>query len=149
MTYKGFIGVAQIDPEAGVIRGKVVNTRDTITFQGKSVNEATKAFHESVDDYLEFCASLGEEPEKPYSGKFLVRVDPRVHRDLTVAAQRKGVSVNQLVARHLARLARRNGSTQEAKAARQSAPAIKANKPKAASGTAQPKRAKKSKAPSR
>jgi predicted HicB family RNase H-like nuclease len=107
MRYKGYIGIAHVDMEAGVIRGKVVNVRDTITFQGETVAQASKAFEESVDDYLEFCASLGEKPEKPYSGKFLVRIAPEVHRDLTAAAQAQGISVNRLVARALNRVARK------------------------------------------
>jgi predicted HicB family RNase H-like nuclease len=108
MRYKGYVGIADVDMEAGVIRGKVVNTRDTITFQGKTVEEARKAFEESVDDYLEFCVSLGEKPEKPFSGKFLVRITPAVHRDLTAAAQAKGVSVNRFVGRALYRLAKKS-----------------------------------------
>jgi predicted HicB family RNase H-like nuclease len=107
MTYKGYIGVARVDEDAGVIRGKVVNTRDTITFQGKSFEEAEAAFRDSVDDYLEFCESLGEAPEKPFSGTFLVRVSPDVHRDLSAIAQAQGVSVNKLVSRQLTRLSRR------------------------------------------
>jgi predicted HicB family RNase H-like nuclease len=107
MTYKGYIGIARVDEDAGVIRGKVVNTRDTITFQGKSYEEAEAAFRDSVDDYLEFCESLGEAPDKPFSGTFLVRVSPEVHRDLTAIAQAQGVSVNKLVRRQLTRLSRR------------------------------------------
>ncbi len=42
------------------------------------------AFHDSVDDYLTFCAERGEEPEKPYSGKFVVRVEPELHKNITV-----------------------------------------------------------------
>ncbi|MGH8676524.1 MAG: hypothetical protein ACREVG_19725 [Burkholderiales bacterium] len=56
MEYKGFIGVVEFDGEAAIVHGDVVNTRDVITFQGKSVAEIKKAFRESVDDYLEFCA---------------------------------------------------------------------------------------------
>jgi predicted HicB family RNase H-like nuclease len=107
MQYKGYVGVAGVDLQRGLIRGKVVNVRDTITFQGETVAKARKAFEESVDDYLDFCASLGEEPEKPFSGTFLVRVKPEVHRDLSAAAQIKGVSVNKLVGRVLTRLARK------------------------------------------
>lgn len=108
MNYKGYLGVAKIDEDAGVIRGHVVNTRDTITFQGETVNEAVAAFRESVDDYLAFCASLGQTPEKPFSGKFLVRVKPEVHRDLTAIAQAQGVSINKLVAKELVRLTHPN-----------------------------------------
>jgi predicted HicB family RNase H-like nuclease len=103
MTYKGYVGLAEIDDEAGVLRGRVINTRDTITFQGATVEEARKAFVESVDDYLAFCGELGEEPEKPFSGRFLVRLKPEVHRDLNLIAQVKGVSVNRLVTRELGR----------------------------------------------
>ena len=60
MKYKGYIGVIKIDTDAGVLRGHVTNTRDTITFQGKSVPEAIAEFRVSVDEYLDFCKSLGQ-----------------------------------------------------------------------------------------
>jgi predicted HicB family RNase H-like nuclease len=146
MRYKGYVGIASIDMEAGIIRGKVVNVRDTITFQGETVAQASKAFEESVDDYLEFCASLGEQPEKPFSGKFLVRIAPEVHRDLNAAAQAKGISVNRLVGRVLNRLARKCRGTPVVKnagdpsgvkkagseSAGKKAPAATASKPPAA-----------------
>lgn len=116
MRYKGYIGLAEVDEDAGVIRGRVVNTRDTITFQGTTVAEAAAAFRESVDDYLEFCRELGEEPEKPFSGKFLVRIEPAIHRDLTQLAQMRGVSFNKLVTAELSRLARRGRGTRDAPA---------------------------------
>jgi predicted HicB family RNase H-like nuclease len=56
-----------------------------------------QAFEDSVDDYLEFCASRGEEPEKPFSGKFLVRVPPEVHRQIMAEARRQGKSLNTYV----------------------------------------------------
>lgn len=108
MNYKGYTGVLRVDTEAGVLRGHVVDTRDVITFQGKTIEEATTEFRASVDDYLEFCASLGQSPEKPFSGTFLVRLKSKVHRDLTAVAHSKGVSVNKLVSSELTRLARRN-----------------------------------------
>jgi predicted HicB family RNase H-like nuclease len=67
-NHRGYIGVLHVDHDASVLRGKVVNTRNTITFQGRTVAEATQAFRDSVEDYLEFCKSLGEPPEKPFSG---------------------------------------------------------------------------------
>lgn len=79
MQHKGYIGVARVDAEAGLIRGRVVNTRDLITFHGGTVAEARRAFQESVEDYLEFCAARGEEAEKPFSGRFVVRMKPQVH----------------------------------------------------------------------
>jgi predicted HicB family RNase H-like nuclease len=138
MKYKGYIGVIKIDIDAGVLRGHVTNTRDTITFQGKSVPEAIAEFRVSVDEYLDFCKSLGQAPEKPFPGKFLVRINPDVHRDLTAVAQSKGVSVNRLVTRELARLARRSGPTELSKAkkpTKPSGPAKPAKPTKAAKAT--------------
>ena len=106
MKYKGYIGIVRVDTEARVIRGHVVNTRDTITFQGKTVADAEKAFKASVEDYLAFCKSLGEPPEKPFSGQFVVRLKPELHRDLTAVAQSKGVSVNKMVTGVLSRVAK-------------------------------------------
>jgi predicted HicB family RNase H-like nuclease len=105
--YKGYIGQFDVDIETGLIRGKVVNTRDIITFHGTTVREAEQAFRDSVDDYLAFCEDLGESPEKPYSGKLLVRVTPKLHQELDVLAKSKGKSVNTLVAGCLARMTRR------------------------------------------
>jgi predicted HicB family RNase H-like nuclease len=68
-----------------------------ITFQSSSVKELKQAFRESVDDYLDFCASRGEAPEKPFSGKFLVRVPPEVHRKIMANARRQGKSLNAYV----------------------------------------------------
>jgi predicted HicB family RNase H-like nuclease len=102
-----------VDLDAGVLRGKVVNTRDTITFQGKTVEEAMQAFRDSVDDYLEFCASSGDPPEKPFSGKFIVRVRPELHRDLSAIAQSSGMSLNKLVLSELLKLARRKGGDRQ------------------------------------
>ena len=67
MTYKGYTGVAEIDAEAGVIHGRVVGLRDVITFEGMTPAEVIRAFRESVDDHLDFCAELGQAPEKPLS----------------------------------------------------------------------------------
>ncbi len=102
MTYKGYEGVVQFDEEAGIFHGEVINTRDVITFQGTSVKELTKAFHDSIDDYLVFCAERGQEPEKPFSGNFLVRISPALHRQISSEAARSGKSLNAFVAEKLA-----------------------------------------------
>lgn len=106
INYKGYTGVLQLDEEEGVLRGRVVDTRDIITFQGKTFEEAKAAFRDSVDDYLEFCAELGRPPEKPFSGNISLRIKPEDHRALSVIAQSQGTSVNEVIARQVAKLAR-------------------------------------------
>lgn len=97
MTYKGYQARVEMDEEAGLFHGEVINTRDVITFQGRTVRQLKKAFADSVDDYLEFCAARGEDPEKPFSGKFLVRVSPEMHREIMMDARRQGKSLNAYV----------------------------------------------------
>jgi predicted HicB family RNase H-like nuclease len=97
MTYKGFLATVTFDDDVGIFHGEVANLRDVITCQGQSVDELRKAFRDSVEDYLEFCAERGEEPEKPLSGRFLVRVPPELHRSIFERAARRGLSVNRWV----------------------------------------------------
>lgn len=97
MEYKGYIGVTECDEEAAIIHGEVINTRDVITFQGASIAEVKKAFHESVDDYLAFCKARGEDPDKPFSGQFVTRVSPTLHRQASLAAAISGKSLNAWV----------------------------------------------------
>jgi predicted HicB family RNase H-like nuclease len=99
--YKGYLARFSIDEEEGIIRGKALNTRDTITFYGKTVEEALQAFRDSVDDYLDFCKEAGVEPDKPFSGKLLIRIKPEYHRDLSLIAQEEGRSINSLIAQLL------------------------------------------------
>jgi predicted HicB family RNase H-like nuclease len=101
MEYKGYIGRVEFHDEAGIFHGEVVNTRDVITFQGTTVAQLRAAFHESVDDYLAFCRERGEQPEKPYSGRFVTRVSPDLHRKISLAASAAGKSLNAWVAERL------------------------------------------------
>jgi predicted HicB family RNase H-like nuclease len=97
MEYKGYIGKLEFDSEAGIFHGEVINVRDVITFEGDSVEILSQAFRDSVDDYLEFCASRGEQPEKPFSGKFIVRLSPELHRKAFIKAKMSDKSLNRWV----------------------------------------------------
>jgi len=98
MEYKGYLGLVEYDDEAAIFHGEVINLRDVITFQGETVQELRRAFQESVDDYLAFCAERGEEPERPYSGTFTVRIPPVLHRDIAFQARLRNKSLNSWVA---------------------------------------------------
>lgn len=97
LDYKGYSGHAEFDGEAGLFHGEVLDTRDVITFQGRSVEDIEQAFRASVDDYLDFCAERGEVPEKPFSGRLMLRLPKRLHRDVYLWAKREGKSLNQFV----------------------------------------------------
>ena len=101
MEYKGYVGKVEFDDEAGLFYGEVLDTRDVITFQGKTVDELQAAFQGSIDDYLAFCEQLGEEPNKPFSGQFITRVPTDLHRQINLAANISGKSLNAWVVEQL------------------------------------------------
>ncbi len=97
LKYKGYTGYVEFDDEAGLLHGEVLDTRDVITFQAKTVEKLKKAFRDSIDDYLEFCIERTEKPEKPFSGKFVVRLPSELHHRAYIKAMEQGKSLNQLV----------------------------------------------------
>ena len=101
MMYKGYVGEIEYDDDFKIFSGSVINTRTVITFQGKSVDELNKEFQLSVDDYLEWCKEDGIEPEKPYSGKFNVRLSPLFHSKVAIAAKKLNMSLNSFVEKSL------------------------------------------------
>jgi predicted HicB family RNase H-like nuclease len=101
--YKGYVGKIEFDEEASIFHGEVINLRDVITFEGETVSELKQAFEDSVDDYLKFCAERNEEPEKPFSGRFVIRIDPELHRIIATEAKKADVSINQWVTTVLSR----------------------------------------------
>lgn len=115
MEYKGYVGKVEFDDEAGIFHGEVLDTRDVITFQGKSVAELKTAFKESIDDYLVFCKERGEEPNKPFSGQFVTRIPPELHRQVNLAASISGKSLNAWVAEQLQAAVAKVKSTKTAK----------------------------------
>jgi predicted HicB family RNase H-like nuclease len=98
MEYKGYIGKVEFDAEAEIFRGEVLHMRDMVTFQGTSVEELRQAFVHSLDNYLEHCEKKGVTPEKPLSGNLMVRLEPALHREISTAAARLGVSINRWIA---------------------------------------------------
>jgi predicted HicB family RNase H-like nuclease len=101
MTYKGYIGTVRYSEEDEVFHGKIEAINDLIMFEGTSVKELKKAFHEAVDDYVETCKEMGREPQKPFKGSFNVRIPSDLHRKAVERATRMGVSLNQLVQKAL------------------------------------------------
>jgi predicted HicB family RNase H-like nuclease len=105
MNYKGYAAKVEFDDEAMIFHGEVIGIRDVVTFQGKSIKEIERAFHDSVDDYLDLCKERGEAPDKPFSGRFVVRVSPEIHRKVYVSAKKSGQSINAWLNKNLQKIA--------------------------------------------
>ena len=101
MKYKGYLGTVSYDDEAEIFYGSVIGIKDVVTFQGRSVDEIKQAFKDSVNDYLDFCEERREKPDKPYSGKFNLRISPMLHDRLDLTAKSSGESLNSFVAKTL------------------------------------------------
>jgi predicted HicB family RNase H-like nuclease len=97
LEYKGYTGRVEFDDEARLFHGEVIGLRDVVTFQGTSVDELEEAFQDSIEDYLEFCEERGQQPDKPFSGRFLVRTLPALHRKIYTRARAEGKSLNQWI----------------------------------------------------
>ena len=94
IIHKGYIAKVEFDEDDKVLHGRILGIRDVVTFEADSVEGAIAAFEESVDDYLAFCEERNKEPEKPFSGKFILRIDPDLHRGISLLAAANDISMN-------------------------------------------------------
>ena len=106
MTYKGYTARIEFDDADGILVGRLLGISDVVGFHADNVAELRAAFEESVDDYLETCEKIGKEPQKPASGKLMLRVPPELHRAALIAAEAAGTSLNQWAAKVLGEAAR-------------------------------------------
>jgi len=102
MTYKGYAARIEYSDEDECFVGHIAGIKDVIGFHGESVAELRAAFKEAVDDYLKTCEKLGRPPQKPYSGKLMLRIPPEVHARAAMMAEAQGKSLNQWAAEVLA-----------------------------------------------
>ncbi len=106
MEYKGYAaGPIDFDPENSTFSGTVAGLRDVIHFEGSTARELKKAFRESIDSYLEFCAEKGQAPDRPFNGKILLRTDPELHRKAALRAAVEGMSLSRWISRQIERAA--------------------------------------------
>lgn len=103
MTYKGYTATIEYSEEDGCLLGRLIGLRDIVGFDATSVKELRSQFHKAVDHYLWASEQLGQTPEKPYSGRMMVRVPPELHAKASVAAKSMGKSLNQWVSQALER----------------------------------------------
>jgi predicted HicB family RNase H-like nuclease len=110
MTYKGYAARVEYSDADQAFIGHIAGISDIVGFHGESVAELRAAFEEAVDDYLETCEKLGRAPQKPYSGKLMLRVPPEVHAAVAVAARVSGKSINQWAAEAFIKAVQQEGA---------------------------------------
>jgi predicted HicB family RNase H-like nuclease len=103
LEYKGYYGSAEFSIEDEVFHGKLLFITSLVTYEADEAKALKKAFEAAVEDYLQLCQELKRKPEKPCKGSFNVRLDPELHRQLSVYANQKEITLNSLVEQGLTR----------------------------------------------
>lgn len=107
MSYKGYSTSMVFDAEDKIVVGRVLDIDDIISFHGESVAEFEASFHAAIEDYLAASKELGSAPEKPASGKVMLRIAPEIHAAALKAAARSGTSLNKWAESALGKAARK------------------------------------------
>jgi len=95
LIYKGYSAKVQFDPRDDIFVGHVLGVKESITFHGETVSELHADFAAAIEHYFADCAATGREPQKPASGRLMLRVPPEVHAAAVRAATGCGKSLNQ------------------------------------------------------
>ncbi len=98
LHYKGYTGVIEYDEDLNIFVGHVTGlNKDGISFEGDSIDALTQDFQDGIDDYLDHCQQIGKKPEKPYSGKTVIRIGPDLHMAAALKARNEGISLNEFI----------------------------------------------------
>jgi predicted HicB family RNase H-like nuclease len=95
MTHKGYTARIEFDERDNIFVGRVLGLRTMISFHGENVDQLRSEFEAAIEDFLLDCKKQGIRPEKPASGKLMLRVPSEVHGAALVAAKAAGKSLNQ------------------------------------------------------
>lgn len=95
LMHNGYSARIEFSSEDECFVGHIAGIKDIVGFHAETVSELKAAFVEAVDDYLEVCAKVGKQPQKPYSGKLMLRLPPETHAAVALAAELSGKSINQ------------------------------------------------------
>lgn len=103
LKYKGYSGTVEYSEEDNCLYGKAIGmNKNSITYEGKTVEELKTDFESGIDIYLESCKERGIKPQKPYSGSLNIRIPSEVHSRLALKAQMTGKSINSIIKELLA-----------------------------------------------
>jgi predicted HicB family RNase H-like nuclease len=97
MKYKEYEATIEYDEVDQIFFGRVINTRDVISFDGESVEELKQSFETVIEEYLDDCKKEGKKPDKSFSGQFNLRISPELHRKISVQAKKQKISLNTFV----------------------------------------------------
>ena len=98
LEYKGYYGNIEYNKEDKYLYGKVLGmTKDSITYEGNTVEELENDFRYGIESYLEGCEEMGIKPRKGYNGVLNIRIPSEIHRRIAIYAETHGTSINAFI----------------------------------------------------
>ena len=95
LKYKGYLGSVEYSAADNCLVGKVLGmNKDSITYEGNTIDELRSDFEAGIESYLEGCKELGIEPRKAYSGVLNIRIPQEIHARIALLAQETGTTIN-------------------------------------------------------
>jgi predicted HicB family RNase H-like nuclease len=101
LEYKDYIAQLHFDWKDNILVGRVINTREIISFHADSVSEIKQEFYDTIEDYIKICQKAGITVSKPYSGRINLRLDPTTHSKIAAQAAQHHLSLNSFAAQVL------------------------------------------------
>ncbi len=103
MEINGYKAKIEYDPEIDQFRGEILGLNGSADFYGKNPNDLRKEFRRSLQVFLDVCEEKGIPPTKLFSGKFNLRIPPKLHGAISAQATAENKSLNQWVSEILKR----------------------------------------------
>lgn len=94
---EGQKAVVSLDPELGLLRGEFLGLNGGADFYADSIEKLRQEGATSLQVFLEMCAEKGISPYRQFSGKFNVRLDPKLHEAAVLAARAEQKSLNEWI----------------------------------------------------
>ncbi len=94
---EGQKAVVSLDPELGLLRGEFLGLNGGADFYADSIDALRQEGANSLKVFLEMCAEKGISPYRQFSGKFNVRLDPKLHEAAVLAARAEQKSLNEWI----------------------------------------------------
>ncbi len=103
LEHRGYYGSVEYDSRDDQLHGRLLGISDIVSYEGRSVEELREDFRNAVEDYLEACRETGKKPDRPFSGKLVVRMPRELHAAAAMKAKERGESLNALIVETLKR----------------------------------------------
>ena len=98
MEYRGYIGSVEFSEEDDCFCGKVLGVHGLILYEGESVQELKKDFHDAVDAHIELLEQIAQEEEKEI---YTLRWAPALKQSAARTAESRGLTIDSLIAESL------------------------------------------------